>query len=166
MTFDFDEYFTSLKKLNTNEKYMYDTMKYLVSKPNIDIISYKEIKKIIPNNLAYINKDENDKYYIEIELERTCDIITNFEISPNKDINISYKVSGKQVELTKDTKIIFVCAMYSMITIRFTFEKDPFYIIFSYDAYLAQNDIRVKLSKTKEIKLGNITYSGGVMSLS
>ena len=141
----------------------------LVANDELDLSSYYNAYILVVNNLGFISKDENDKYYVEVVLPRNDnDISTGFVAYPfygsensSSDVRISLNVGGKILPINGGTKIINVCAMYTELKIRLTFENDPFDIRVKYLSHLLQSDLREKLMQKRFIQDG-ILYSEGV----
>ena len=121
------------------------------------------------NNIGFIEKDENNKYFVDIQLPRDCDISTGFSISPyyssknsSTDVKMSLKINSKFLSINRSTKIVNACAMYTDIKIRVTFENEPFPVILKYLCYLLQPDLRFDLIK-KTFNCDGMIYSQGVL---
>lgn len=167
---DFDYYFKSLKKLNTKKTNFHDILQYILKYDNFDIISYKQIININSDNIKY----NNNKYYFEYKLDRLFDIATNFQINSNNNDNIKISLIIKNSEtfiviIDENTKIIPICAIYSDFVIRIIFDNEPKDFVFSYDAYISQNDVRLKLIESHVIITHNVEcdtqYKNGIINI-
>jgi hypothetical protein len=74
--FNFTKWFNSLKISHD----IYDKSEFAlldIIANGLDISKHKKSYTLIPNNYGFIEKDENGKYFIEVQLQRNdCDIST------------------------------------------------------------------------------------------
>jgi len=166
--FNFIKWFNSLK--TSNDIYEKSELALLDLIANgLDISKYKKSYIFIPNDFGFIEKDENGKYFVEVELSRNdCDISTGFTIYPFyesdnslSEIKISLKIGDKILPIKAGTIIVNSCAVYTALNIRITFDKDPFAVRFIYLSYMLDIKLRADLMKKKFIQDG-LMYSKGV----
>ena len=133
---------------------------------------YKTSHTLISNNFGFIEKDENGKYFVEVQLQRNnCDISTVFIVYPfyesnnsSSEVKTSLKIDDKFLPINAGTIIVNSCAMYTELKIRLTFDKDPFAVKFIYLSHMLDTKLRADLMKKKFIQDG-LMYSKGVVIL-
>lgn len=136
----------------------------------LDMSKYKISHTLIPNNFGFIEKDENGKYFAEVQLQRNdCDISTGFIVYPFyesdnslSEVKISLKIDDKILPINVGTLIVNSCAMYSELKIRLIFDKEPFSVKFIYLSHMLDIKLRADLMNKKFIQDG-LMYSKGVV---
>lgn len=167
--FNFEKWFYSLN----SGKYIYDKPEEcdleLATNKELDLSSYYNSYTLFINNLGSINKDKNEKYFVEVVLPRTdTDISTDFIVYPFcnsgnsiTDVKMSLNINGNILPINGDTKIVNACTKYTELKIRLTFENDIFDVRVKYLSHLFRNYLRAELMRKKFIQDG-IKYSEGV----
>jgi len=165
--FQFESWFNSL---NTS-KYVHDEYKQSLSElveHELDVSRFVTSHNLIPNNLGFIEKDNNDKYFVDIELPRVGDITTGFIVYPHygsehsgSELSLKIRINNIFVPVTEDTKIANASAVYTEIKMRVIFEKEPFPIRVKYTSYVLDSKLRLELMKQTFIQ-DSILYSNGV----
>lgn len=136
--FHFDSWFNSLTvSENMNDNYN-NTMLDLVNNKK-DISSYINSHNFIVNNLGFIEKDNNDKFFVEIEIPKIADVTTGFIACDyqeseglSNDVKMNLIINSKILPITADTKIVNACVFYTKIKIRLTFTDQPFNVKLKY----------------------------------
>jgi len=167
-TFSFSDWFNSLSSSQErHDKFENSVIDLLSNK--LDVSHYRITHTLIPSNLGFIEKDENDKYFVEIGLQKNDnDISTGFmvypfygsENSPN-DLKLNLKINSKILPINAGTTIINCCTMYTELKVRITFDNEPFAVRMTYVANILQSNLRADLMSQKFIQDG-ILYSAGV----
>ena len=165
--FQFESWFDSL---NTS-KYVHDEYKQALLElveHKLNVSRFVTSHNLIPNNLGFIEKDNNDKYFVDIELPRVGDITTGFVAYPHygsehsgSEINLKIRINNIVVPVKEDTIIPNACAIYTEIKMRVIFEKEPFPIRVKYTSYVLDSKLRLELIKQTFIH-DSIKYSNGV----
>ena len=166
--FNFTKWFNSLKKNHDIHGKSEHAILDIITN-NLDISKYQTSYALIPNNFGFIEKDENGKYFIEVQLLRNeQDISTGFIAYPfygsdnlSSEVKISLKICDKFFLINAGTIIVNRCAVYTELKIRLTFDKDPFAFRFTYLSHMLDTKLRADLIKKKFIQDG-IMYNGGV----
>ena len=164
---NFTKWFNSLKTSHD----IYDKSEFAlldIIANGLDISKHKKSYTLIPNNYGFIEKDENGKYFIEVQLQRNdCDISTGFTVYPFyeshnslREIKISLKIGEKILPIKAGTIIVNSCAVYTELNVRITFDKDPFAVRFIYLSYMLDTKLRIDLMNKKFIQDG-LMYSKG-----
>ena len=116
--------------------------------------SFTTSHNLIVNNLGFIKKDENDKYFVDITIPRVGDITTCFigypydmSINSPSDVKMELLLGGIKAPIQYGTKLVNASAMYTEIKIILTFNNEPFSIRFKYLNYLLQSGLRQDLIK-------------------
>lgn len=167
--FNFTKWFNSLKTSHDIHDKSERSLLDLIAN-GLDISKYKITHTIIPNNFGFIEKDENGKYFVEVQLQRNdCDISTGFIVYPFYEsdnslskVKISLKIDDKILPINAGTLIVNSCAMYSELKIRLIFDKDPFSVKFIYLSHMLDIKLRADLMNKKFIQDG-LMYSKGVV---
>jgi len=154
-------HFFNLKKLNTNKNNFTDALIELLKNNEIDSVSFVKTLNIVPNNLSVLYKNLDGKYYIDIELKKDIDIITNFKINRN-DVKLSLVINSEEEELNNNSLIYTMLTMYTPLALRFTFLNEPVEFIFTNDSYICKNNVRNDAMKQLFIS-DNYIYSSGCM---
>ncbi len=166
--FNFTKWFNSLKTSHDIHDKSERALLDLIAN-SLDISKYKTSHTFIPNNFGFIEKDENGKYFVEVQLQRNdCDISTGFTVYPfyesdnsSSEVKISLKIGDKILPINAETIIVNSCAMYTELKIRLTFDKDPFAVRFIYLSHMLDTKLRADLMKKKFIQDG-LMYSEGI----
>jgi len=167
--FNFTKWFNSLKfSHDIHDKSDSAILDLIVN--GLDISKYKISHTLIPNNFEFIEKDENGKYFLEIQLQRNdCDLSTGFIVyhfyesyNSSSEVKISLKIGDKILPINTGTLIVNKSAMYTKLKIRITFDKDPFAVKFIYLSYILDTKLRADLMNKKFIQDG-LMYSKGVV---
>lgn len=123
---------------------------------------------LIVNNLGFIEKDENDKYFVDITIPRVGDITTCFcgypydmSINSPSDVKMDLLLGGIKAPIQYGTILVNASAMYTEIKLRITFDNEPFSIRFKYLNYVLQSGLRHDLIQ-KNFTYFGIRYSEGV----
>ena len=152
-----NDYQSALRDIVTNENQL----------PNYTT-SFITSYNLIVNNLGFIEKDNNDKYFVDIAIPRVGDITTCFcgypydmSINSPSDVKMDLLLGGVKAPIQYGTKLVNASAMYTELKIRLTFENEPFSIRFKYLNYVLQSELRKDLIKQNFIYFG-IRYSDGV----
>lgn len=167
--FNFTKWFNSLKLSHDIHDKSERALLDLIAN-GLDMSKYKTSHTLIPNNYGFVEKDENGKYFLEVQLQRNdCDISTGFIVYPfyesnnsSSEVKISLKIDDKILPINTGTLIVNSCAMYSELKMRITFDKEPFAVRFIYLSYMLDTKIRADLMKKKFIQDG-LMYSKGVV---
>ena len=167
--FNFTKWFNSLKANHDIHDKSERAILDLIAN-GLDISKYKISHTFIPNNYGFIEKDENGKYFVEVQLQRNdCDISTGFIVYPfyesnnsSSEVKISLKIDDKILPINTGTLIVNSCAVYTELNVRITFDKDPFAVRFIYLSYILDTKLRVDLMNKKFIQDG-LMYSKGVV---
>ena len=139
--FSFDNY----RKLRTDETSIIGAIEILNSHPDMEMVSYNHQENIVIQNLGFLNKDEKDRYFIEIPINRAnSDLITDIRCVPD-EINVELFVEGRKA-LPSDI-ITLLCA-FAQLKFRFTFYKNPFDFRFLYTAWVFRNDVRREMLRS------------------
>ena len=165
--FNFTNWFNSLKS-NGNIHDKFDGALLDMIANNLDISHYTISHDFIPHNSGFIEKDENNKYFIEFHLSNSNnDISTGFTAyhlhesdNPSNDVKISLKIGGKFLPINAGIKIVNSCATYIKLKTRLTFEKDPFPVRLNYVSHILDMKIRAKIMKKIFVQDG-IMYRQG-----
>ena len=152
-----NDYQSALRDIVTNENQL----------PNYTT-SFNTHHTLIINNLGFIEKDENNKYFVDITIPRVGDITTCFigypydmSINSPSDVKMDLLLGGVKAPIQYGTKLVNASAMYTELKIRLTFENEPFSMRFKYLNYVLQSEKRQDLIKQNFIYFG-IRYSDGV----
>ena len=168
--FIFENWFDSLKTSGkVNDEFKQSIEELLEHK--LDASQFVTAHILIPNNLGFIEKNSNNKYFVDIQVPRVGDIVTGFvAYSDNGSDNLMSELDLKLImnglssaSVNEDTKIAMVCAIYSEIKIRVTFEKDPFPFRVKYTSYVLESNLRKELIN-KHFTCDNIRYANGVVT--
>ncbi len=152
-----NDYQSALRDMVTNENKL----------PNYTT-SFTTQHILIVNNLGFIEKDENNKYFVDITIPRVGDITTCFigypydmSINSPSDVKMDLLLGGIKAPIQYDTKLVIASAIYTEIKLRITFDNEPFSIRLKYLNYMLQSGLRQDLIKQNFIYFG-IKYSEGV----
>lgn len=167
--FNFEEWFNTLNKGEDIQDNFEKSILELITNGDLHLSRYTIGFNIVPNNLGFIEKDENNKYFVEVGLPRNNnDISTGFGAyayygseNSSTDVKIGLNVDGKILCINGGTKIVNACAMYTEIKIRLTFRGEPFPVRVKYTSLLLQSNLREELMKKSFIQ-DSILYSEGV----
>ena len=166
--FNFTKWFNSLKTSHDiHDKSERALLDLIVN--GLDISKYRTSHTLIPNNFGFIEKDENGKYFVEVQLQRNdSDISTGFIVYPfyesdnsSGEVKISIKIGDKILPINAGTIIVNSCAIYTELKIRLTFYKEPFAVKFIYLSHMLDTKLRADLMNKKFIQDG-LMYSEGV----
>ena len=114
---------------------------------------------VIINNLSYIEKDSNGKYFVELQIPRDGDILKDFQMYIG-NASISLNING--VFIPFNNLIIPICsAPYTMLKLRITFIGEPFNFKIRYKSYVLQSDL-INMLMHKDIIQNNIRYTNGM----
>ena len=101
--------------------------------------SFTTEHNLVLNNLGFIEKDENDKYFVDINIPRVGDITTCFcgypyymTINSPSDVKMELLLGGVKAPIQYGTKLVNASAMYTEIKLRITFDNEPFSIRLKY----------------------------------
>lgn len=164
--FNFNQWFNSLK---ISEDIYDDSKTSLINllANNLDASGYITSRRFIVNNIGFIEKDGNDKYFIEFSLPRNdTDISTKFtvyslsETGLYNNVKISLVVNDRVLSVNGSTEIVNCCSMYTDLKIRLTFDGEPFTIGFTYICYILHNNLRETLM-SKPFIHNNLLYQDG-----
>lgn len=165
--FTFEDWFKSLTLSKDVHDNYEGTILDLVANSN-DVSSYTTSHNLIVNNIGFIEKDECEKYFIELQIPRIADITSGFIAYPyygsenaSTDIKINVILNGQILPIIAATKLVNACAMYTEIKIRLTFSDQPFDVRFKYVNYVLQSQLRQNIIQKRFIQDG-IKYSDGV----
>ena len=118
-----NDYQSALRDIETNENQL----------PNYTT-SFNTHHTLIINNLGFIEKDENNKYFVDIPIPRVGDITTCFighpyDMTINSPSNVKMDLLLGEVKapIQYDTKLVNASAMYTEIKLRITFNNEPFF---------------------------------------
>jgi len=84
-------------KHNNNITNYYDGLKYLINS-KMDIITYDSKIILILYNNNIVNKNSDNNYYYEYELNYDCDIIENIRIETKIKLYIKYIINNMEYE--------------------------------------------------------------------
>lgn len=135
-----------------------DCLIALIQNNNIDIAKCIEIKKININEITYYNINENNKYYFELKISRTYDIISYLNVSDN-NIQIEVNIDDILLPYKHDTCILLNYYVFHDIKIRFTFQENPCEFSFLYHGCNIKNNIRFDIQKEKLIDIFRINMA-------
>lgn len=162
--FNFEEWFNSLKVSEDIHDTYKRTMLDLVAN-NIDVSRYIISHNIMLNNIEIIEKDKDDKYFVDITIPRVSDITTDFIAYPyyesensSSEVNLKIILNGLLLNINSGTKIVNSSAMFNQIKIRLTFTGHPFLLRFNYLSYILNSDLRENLNEKNFIQDG-ISYN-------
>jgi hypothetical protein len=159
---DFSQVFNTYSVIDTDETNYGEAFKYLHVYNDVDCISFISTVNMIPSNLGAIRKDETGSFYINVKVGRDADIISKFELENKDNVKLQLMVSGKSVDVTHDTIIIPLMAIYTELYFRFTFVREPVEVKLTYKSYLLQNPLlRTRLMRQRVIA-SDVVYSDGV----
>jgi len=167
--FNFTKWFNSLKTSHDiHDKSEFALLDIIAN--GLDISKHKKSYTLIPNNYGFVEKDENSKYIIEVQLQRNdCDISTGFTVYPfyesdnsSSEVKISLKIDDKILPINAGTIIVNSCSMYTELKIRLTFDKDAFAVRFIYLSHMLDTKLRADLMNKKFIQDG-LMYNKGVV---
>ena len=172
--FSFENWFKSLTlSENTHNDYQIALRDIVTNEnqlPNYTT-SFNTHHTLIINNLGFIEKDENNKYFVDIPIPRVGDITTCFighpyDMTINSPSNVKMDLLLGEVKapIQYDTKLVNASAMYTEIKLRITFNNEPFSIRLKYLNYVLQSEKRQDLIKQNFIYFG-LRYSDGVAML-
>lgn len=140
--FTFEDWFKSLTLSKDVHDNYEGTILDLVANSN-DVSSYTTSHNLIVNNIGFIEKDECEKYFIELQIPRIADITSGFIAYPyygsenaSTDIKINVILNGQILPIIAATKLVNACAMYTEIKIRLTFSDQILYNVIFYILYL------------------------------
>jgi hypothetical protein len=139
----------------------------LLMDPHADMTFFHNQYHLVPNNLGFINKDINGNYYVEIDIRRIADILTNFTLSCKNISDVRSELILNEMKINindKSMKILVCAAPYTQFILRFTFKDKPLELIFGFDAYLCKTEIRNRLIRRELICESGIQYYHGVAS--
>jgi hypothetical protein len=150
--FNFIKWFNSLK----TSYEIYDKSEFAlldIIANGLDISKYKKSYTLIPNNYGFIEKDENGKYFVEVQLQRNdCDISTGFILYPfyesnnsSSEVKIILKIDDKILPINTGTLIVNSCAIYTELKVRLIFDKDAFAVKFIYLSHMLDTKLRADL---------------------
>jgi hypothetical protein len=169
--FSFNHWFNSLSlSENIHNDFKSAMLDMVTNKDNFSnyTTSFTTSHNLIVNNLGFIEKDENHKYFVDIIIPRVGDITTCFNgcpydmsINSPSDVKMDLLLGGIKAPIQYGTKLVNASAMYTEIKIRITFENEPFSVSFKYKNYLLLPELRQYLIKKNFIQDG-IKYSDGV----
>lgn len=168
--YDFIEKFNSWSKIDSEQNDSRCALQCIVNNPNIDMCFSQITKNVVPDNKV-IQKNKDGKFFIEIELSKDTDFVTNFNfLCENKDnVNIElYCYQGERelcVNINSDLILLYLCAAFMRYRIRFTFDEMPFEVKYSYDAYYLQSSLRREVADyiSEYIKVNDMVYHNGMM---
>ena len=169
--FSFEHWFKSLTlSENTHNDYQSALLDMVTNEnqlPNYTTSFYTS-HNLIVNNLGFIEKDENNKYFVDIPIPRVGDITTCFighpydmTINSPSNVKMDLLLGGVKAPIQYSTKLVNASVMYTELKIRLTFDNEPFSIKFKYLNYVLQSELRQELIKQNFIYFG-IKYSEGV----
>lgn len=158
--FNFEQWFQLLKRDSKIHDTYEEALLELVSN-NVDIVQHHARRNFIVNEVGYIEKDNNGKYFVDVQIPRTSDIATNFVVVPYSDSNIGTNevqlqlfVNGVQSPIDFNTKLVVACMMYTDMKIKMVFENEPFSVSLQYVSHLLRLDLR------KQILYERFTHDG------
>lgn len=160
MSFDFYNWFNSLSINNNETKNYNNALETLVLNDKLDACVYVKEHDLVINNIGFINRDQDEKYFIDIPITREVDIINNFSIDNDK-LSISLVINNKEIPLQENTILVPVSAIYTELKIRLTFTDQPHNVKLRYKAYLLNINNRKTLMYNRFTQNG-IHYSEGV----
>lgn len=144
--FDFEKWFSALTytgKINDSFK---NSMLELAGHSDLGKSCYSTDLTLFVNSeeSKFIQKDDNDKYFIETTLFRNDnDVTTGFTAFPfygesnsSGRLKLSLVINNKTLPMNSLMKIVNASAMYTELKIRFTFDKEPFSFRFRYLSYI------------------------------
>ena len=163
--FDFHKFFDSLSCCEEIHDKVEHSLLDLISN-GFDCSKFSSKLNLILNNQAFVQKDKNNKFFVELLIPRNNDICTNFcyninTINYNYKVNVTLNINGIFLPINQHTTIVNVCAPYTKFKIRWTFFEEPFSVELTYLSYLLQSDIR-KDMMSKSFSFNNINYYDGV----
>ena len=172
--FSFENWFKSLtlseNKHNDYQSALLDMATNEDQLPNYTTSFYTH-HILIVNNLGFIEKDENDRYFVDITIPSVGDITTCFcgypydmTINSPSDVKMDLLLGEVKAPIQYDTKLVNASAMYTEIKLRITFNNEPFSIRLKYLNYVLQSEKRQDLIKQNFIYFG-LRYSDGVAML-
>lgn len=165
--FNFEKWFNSLKTDGViyEEKDFNVCLKKLHN-DKLDISCFKTSYDLTIDKTSNLRKDNNGKYFIDFRLPRSGQITTGYLINSenSSDIKMTLHVNDTNfIPLNEGVKIVDMCAIYSELKIRLTFNTYPFSVKINYLSYILR-----KISKNAEYLgknpfiLDGILYVGGV----
>lgn len=142
-----------------------EALECLVMQQNIDMSIFRDKYHLVPNNIAWMNKDENERYYVDVDLRKNADIYTNFELEvenrENVKINLVLNDKKLDIDIDDETILLLVCSMYTRIKLRFTFETKPMELKLGFNAHLCKPEIRKQLIQD-EFCVSEVKYYNGI----
>jgi hypothetical protein len=160
MSFDFYNWFNSLSINNNETKNYNNALETLVLNDKLDATYYMKEHDLVINNIGFINRDQDEKYFIDIPITRESDIINNFSID-NDNLSISLVINNKVLPFQENTILVPASAIYTELKIRLTFTDQPHNVKLRYKAYLLNMNNRKTLMYNRFTQNG-IHYSEGV----
>jgi hypothetical protein len=163
--FDFQNFFDHLSCSEEIHDNVEHSLLDLIAN-GFDCSKFSSKLNLIVNNQAFVQKDKNDKFFVELSIPRNNDICTNFcyninTINYNDKVNVTLNINGIFLPINQHTTIVNVCAPYTEFKIRWTFSEEPFSVELMYLSYLLKSDIRKDLM-SKSFSFCNINYHVGV----
>jgi hypothetical protein len=170
--FDFQNFFDSLSCSEEIHDNVEHSLLDLITN-GFDCSKFSSKLNLILNNQAYVQKDKNNKFFVELSIPNiNNDIITGFHYDRpegpaalggrcNDEVSVTLNINGIFSPIDQHTKIVNVCAPYTEFKVRWTFFKEPFSVELNYISYLLQSKIREDLMK-KSFSFNNIKYYDGV----
>lgn len=165
--FNFEDWFKTLT-LSVDIHDKYETTLLDLLENATDVSSYTTSYNLIVNDIGFIKKDENDKYFVDITIPRVGDINTCFigcpyDMSNNtpNGMKMELIMNGKKIPIHYDTKLVNASAIFTELKIRLTYDNEPFSVRFKYLNYVLQSELKDYLIKETFIQNG-IRYCEGV----
>jgi hypothetical protein len=159
-TFDFASYSKNSKKLNNFK----EAILALEENSYKDMVFFHDKYHLVPNNISFINKDIDGRYYTEIDISKQCDIYTNFTLEKsNHNIMVELILNDLKMNINSNTILLSLCSLFTQIKLRFTFFENLCDIKFSFDAYLCQSKLRKQLGQNPpKTPVTDIRYYQGI----
>jgi hypothetical protein len=165
--FDFQKFFDHLSCSEEIHDKVEHSLLDLIATNGFNCSKFSSKLNLILNNQAVVQKDKNDKFFVELSIPKNNnDICTNFcyninTINYNDKVNVTLNINGIFFPINQHTTMVNVCAPYTEFKIRWTFSEEPFSVELMYLSYLLQSDIRKDLM-SKSFSFNNINYYDGV----
>jgi hypothetical protein len=159
--FDFQKWFDSLSHHEEiHDKYEHSLLDLVAN--GFDCSIFSNTLNLNLNNQAFVQKDKNNKFFVELSLPKNSDIFTNFCYnSYNAKVKVTLNINGIFLPINQYTTIVNACAMYTELKIRWTFDEEPFSVELEYYSYILQSYLKKDIM-SKSFSFNNINYYDGV----
>jgi len=173
----FNESFSQYSLLRTDKNNSYDAMEcFIETNETVDMVSYKKTVHMKPFNIGFIHKDDAGKYFVEVDLPRESDLITNINFHVIKeawknnedeengvDAKVYLHLNDDHIEIDPQSILLPLCSMYTKLQLKVVFETEPLEFQIHYDTILCRNSLRKHLLKSN-VMCSKVLYTIGTAS--